>query len=276
MRLLLIVLFFTGTSLFAQTAKQKEYTKTPLKSGTKATEWDSLMRVKHTINWRLDTALKLVALGEHLMNDWGYYETTDIKGAIQNFKEAIAFDYTCSWVYYKLGLCYFRLQEYQDAIQTFSKCEMMFREEKVVPELDTDFYRPISYVYSADTFAVVYETSIWQSFYAVFGYRAESKIFLGDYYGGIKDLSTYLKDGEDARAYYYLGFCQYQLDKIDEAIISLKNSIRLEEREPAPHVTLGFCYRDKKQLKEACLQWSLAGEYGDTDIYETINEHCNK
>lgn len=151
-------------------------------------------------------------------------------------------------------------------------------------------------LYEKNPYPKMKESYFYRRLYA---YRGECKYRLEDYAGAYEDykkaINIYEKDVNsrdalktDITGYYYdfSNIC-YFLKKYDECKLSIQKGIGTYSKELDKYlvnVTLyrlytlkghlyNFIYKNKEQ---ACKDWSRAGELGDKDAYDYIQQYCNK
>ena len=111
---------------------------------------------------------------------------------------------------------------------------------------------------------------------------AKQKLYAGQYIGALTIYKDVLqKNPDDAGVLYYIGYCQYQLKKIDLATESLKKAISTNKGVlPETHLVLGKIYLSEEKIDDALSEFNIyktsvnakAAESEDVDVYIA---HCN-
>ncbi len=178
------------------------------------------------------------------------------------------------WTYasllWKIAFCNFRLENYFEALQFYSRVIELKLKEK-----DNPFSEELCKLYNV---------------------RAECKLNLEDYRGAIKDyqlaISVHSKDRPFPRLlslYNSLARARLLLSDYQNAILDLSKGITVSndgelsylngEKIPDDDLAytyylLGFAKNNLKNKEGACKAWSKAGELGYKDAYELIQQHC--
>ena len=113
--------------------------------------------------------------------------------------------------------------------------------------------------------------------------RAESKSALGDYRGSILDFNKAIElipNTESIMPYFGMayngrGIAKTNLGDYKGAISDFNNVIDDGPEWAWPYFCRGNAKFKLNNKKEACLDWSKAGELGYKEAYETIRKFCN-
>jgi hypothetical protein len=111
---------------------------------------------------------------------------------------------------------------------------------------------------------------------------AKQKLFAGQFIGALNIYKEVLqKNPEDGSVLYYVGKCQFELKKYDEAVITLKKAVTINKLEkPESHLLIGKIYLTQGKIDEALVEFndyksasnSKQAAEEEVDVY--IN-HCN-
>jgi len=111
---------------------------------------------------------------------------------------------------------------------------------------------------------------------------AKQKLYAGQYIGALNLYKEVLqKNPEDAKVLHYVGFCQFQLQKYNEAEESFKKAIATnKDVKPETHLLLGKIYLHDVKIDEALAEFNTykstakpkESEYEEVDVYVA---HCN-
>ena len=111
---------------------------------------------------------------------------------------------------------------------------------------------------------------------------AKQKLYAGQYIGALTIYKDVLqKNPDDAGVLYYVGYCQFQLKKIDVATENLKKAIATnKDVKPETHLLLGKIYLSEEKIDDALTEFntyktaakSKDAEIEDVDVYIA---HCN-
>ena len=111
---------------------------------------------------------------------------------------------------------------------------------------------------------------------------AKQKLYAGQYIGALNIYKEVLqKNPNDAAVLYYIGYCQFELKKIDSAIENLKKAIAInKDVKPETHLLLGKIYLSDEKIDDALAEFNTykasvnkkTSETEDVDVYIA---HCN-
>jgi tetratricopeptide (TPR) repeat protein len=111
--------------------------------------------------------------------------------------------------------------------------------------------------------------------------KADCKLKLEDYFGAIQDFTIALnKTSPDKYSQYHKlyadrGYCYLQLKKYVLAIQSYNNAIALRGYESLYFMLRGYAKLGLNKIRDACRDFSKAGELGNLEAYESIKDYCN-
>ena len=115
-----------------------------------------------------------------------------------------------------------------------------------------------------------------------FSGRASAKFSLLDYRGAIVDYSKAIeldsKQFFSLSNYYYFdrGNAKFNIGDYKGAIADYSKVILLDPKNGGAYLWRGNAKKMTKDKKGACKDFSKAGELGEDEAYEAINENCNK
>jgi Tol biopolymer transport system component len=111
---------------------------------------------------------------------------------------------------------------------------------------------------------------------------AKQKLYAGQYIGALNIYKEVLqKNPDDASVLYYVGYCQFELKKFDQATENLKKAIATnKDVKPETHLVLGKIYLADEKIDDALASFntyktsvnSKTAETEDVDVYIA---HCN-
>jgi len=106
---------------------------------------------------------------------------------------------------------------------------------------------------------------------------AKQKLYAGQYIGALTIYKDVLqKNPDDATVLHYIGFCQFQLKKIDVATESFKKAIAINKGVmPETHLMLGKIYLSEEKIDDALTEFNTyktsvntkTAESEDVDVY---------
>jgi aspartyl protease family protein len=106
--------------------------------------------------------------------------------------------------------------------------------------------------------------------------RGNAKWLLKDYYGAIRDCEKAIElNPKFSAAYLIKGNCNSELKKHRAAFFDFSKAIKLDSYNKYAYYNRGISYYWKfNNKKDACLDWSRAGELGYLDAYKLIKSVC--
>ena len=115
---------------------------------------------------------------------------------------------------------------------------------------------------------------------SAFNNRATHKKDLGDYRGAIQDYTSAIQNGDADKndTYYYRGYCKFYVKDFKGAILDFDTVLMQESdlMKESAFLNKGLILFNSGDTKNACINWSSAGELGSKDAYDLIRQHCNK
>jgi len=179
----------------------------------------------------------------------GYYYTTrgnlkignnDYSGAIEDFKHASELDPDNEKVYYYRFLANYKIGDYRNALIEIDH----------LIELNPDFY----------------------------GYylnRGNTKLALGDFKNAGQDYNKSIQLNErNADAYYLRGIVSDTLQQFNKAIEDFSRAIILKPEEGTYYSKRGNTKMKLGNKDGACLDWTIAGEFGYYKDFDKIKKVC--
>jgi tetratricopeptide (TPR) repeat protein len=110
--------------------------------------------------------------------------------------------------------------------------------------------------------------------------KAECKAKLKDHYGAIEDYlrAINLTNEKEYSEYHALlgslAGCYYVLGNFDLALANINRAIYLNKENSKYYLIRGLIKVELKKVKEACLDFSKAGELGNPQAFVEIKENC--
>lgn len=224
----------------------------------------------------LDDVILNYSLGTKILNHLNNnINEEDSKKAMDYLNKAIDNGYTGALVYAERGICEYFLELYSKAIVDFSKAlelnsdigDDVFRENEHYDITDS------GYVYrSANSFI------FWLRPSMAFNIRGASKMELQDYRGAISDFSEsfqYNSQKGNSQLLFSMGVCKFQLKNYSGAKIDFNKVIAINATNAKAYYYRGGCNYNLDLKESACKDWSKAGELGFEQAYKDIQEYCN-
>ena len=107
--------------------------------------------------------------------------------------------------------------------------------------------------------------------------RGNVKMKLQDYYGAVDDYSAAIALNENyVEAYFSRGKAKQFLQAYQDAINDCTKIIQINPKNSAAYSMRGILRIEFGDTKNGCLDLSKAGELGDLQAYELIQEKCNQ
>lgn len=225
------------------------------------------------------------------LNDFvGALHDLDIFISIDNCGSAM-----CSESYYQRGLVNFKLQNYPDAINDFSK---VIADSTFINYKYCFFYRAFAlgesgkYIQSVQDYTKFLNLDKFKSVSSAEAlyYRGFYKVKLDDNRGAISDydlaIEMYSGAYESSKGknqiyfqklidtYITRGLAYAEIKKWDEAIASYNTVIKMKPDYATAYHLKGLSEIGKGELDAGCLDLSKAGELGSNDAYNDIKLHC--
>lgn len=281
-------------------------------SGDLSVARDALSRIENGINAEINKYNKrLEKLNDpnlYWQKGLEYYNNQDFNNAIAQFKIVQSLSPDFIDVYSALGYSQFALQDYNSALSNFN------RAIETKPDKDMYGIRGWCKYYLSDYYGAVSDFSQQinrdPANPVAYYNRGSAKSELKDYYGAINDYEKALEMNPSfSMAYNNLGWAYFERKEYKKALKYLNVSI---EKDSSNFVAwdsraeIKFCLKDYKgciydctralflneQLanayfirgrakyrlgnkKDACFDWSEAGQYGKVVAYEFIKKYCN-
>lgn len=105
-----------------------------------------------------------------------------------------------------------------------------------------------------------------------------AKFMIGDYYGCIVDcdklLGMEINSSQKAGIYQTRGRSKFFTGDYESALFDLSTSIKMNSRDCQTYKYRGGVYFQLKDKANACKDFSVSGELGCSDAYQTINQLC--
>jgi tetratricopeptide (TPR) repeat protein len=110
-------------------------------------------------------------------------------------------------------------------------------------------------------------------------FRANAKSLIGDFYGSLEDSNQSIKLNPTVAIYYFeRGYSKHRLKDFQGAILDFTKSISLASEDTAKaesYLLRGFSKTACNKTREACTDFSKAGELGNEKAYDYIQKYCN-
>jgi tetratricopeptide (TPR) repeat protein len=167
-------------------------------------------------------------------------ENNDYNGAIEDFMQASELDPGNEKVYYYRFLANYKIGEYRNALNEIDR----------LIELNPDFY-------------------------GYYLYRGNTKLALGDFKNANDDYSKSIQlNDRNADAYYLRGIVSDTLRQFNTAIEDYSKAIILKPEEGTYYSKRGNTKMQLGNKDGACLDWTIAGEFGYYKDFDKIKKVC--
>lgn len=217
----------------------------------------------------------LMALSKYLINDF--------ENAIDYFNTAIELNPLIGNFYYYRGHAKHNKNDFEGAIIDYYKSIELNSNEYLIDVVKGSAYNNIGFAkYDLKDYsgAVVAFTSAIEtnpfpdiSYY----YRGLTKKELKDLRGALEDFKKAIMYNfyEIEYAYFNSGLIRYELKDYSGAIEDFNNAIEYSPKISDFYIKRAFAKLKLSQKDGACLDFSKAGELGNTEAYNEIKKHCN-
>ncbi|WP_396141498.1 tetratricopeptide repeat protein [Flavobacterium sp.] len=197
------------------------------------------------------------------------------RGAIDDFDIAINLDPNNSAVYNNRGLSKGYLKDYRGSIEDFNKAI------ELKPYFSYTYYynRGNSKHNLEDYRGAIADETIAIELNPNYSYshlsRGSSKQYLKDYRGSIEDFNKAIELNPNYSNYYFRGISKQYLKDFRGAIADFDIAIELNPKYSESYLSRGSSKYNLNYINSGCLDWSKAGELGNSKAYELIKEYCN-
>jgi tetratricopeptide (TPR) repeat protein len=204
------------------------------------------------------------------------FDKGEYEDALMHYNIAIEGWGPNAYTYFFMGMCHFYLENYGEAIGKYT----------LALENDPDSIIGNWASLNGRGCAIKGYWSILVSarfsVYDTYIYRGIAKNEQGDIRGAIRDLSTYVDHiRTNGFVYFKLGTLRAQLgtslndrELLTAANQDLTRAIMLDSSYASSYINRGLTYILLGKLDEGCMDFSRAGELGDTEAYGYIKEYC--
>ncbi len=216
-------------------------------------------------------------------SNYSWIKGFNINDAISDFTMAIELSPKYVYAYYYRGWAKEKLGDYSGAIADYTKAI----------ELDTTTKHQYSdcsaYIHRGDLKKKLGDNAGAQEDYqkALIKfdsdtivnhiYRGDLNQLLGDYTGALSDYTKAIAESESDYVLNYMrrGDLKYELEDYSGAIEDYTKIIQLFPERIDLYNKRAYAKYGIGDKKGACLDWSRAGELGDSSAYERIRKNCN-
>ena len=188
--------------------------------------------------------------------------------------------------YYIRGSINYKLSNYNEALQDLA----VVSDSEYLKKMDSipffDIYR--LHFFSGSNHYNLYKPNAYIETCLM---KSECKIKLKDYRGAILDATTGIDSLVKYQNWfdnklqlnnilislnYNIGLSSYKINEINQSLYSFNTVIKYkgEHLYPKAYTYKGLISQIKKEKDSACLYFSKAGEYGDTNAYSYIKKYC--
>lgn len=175
------------------------------------------------------------------------------KEALTSFKKASSLNPKYKEAFYEAGWCSNELEQYDEALTLLNKANALWpNQAKIYFEMGYANEQLDNYEQAAEQFKKaisLYEDYplAYKELGNVYFFQKEFKKAL-DFYQSYADKEPNIKS---ATYYYRRGYCENDLDKIDDAITSLEKAIELDPEYTKAYTELGYAYYTKENYSQA-------------------------
>ncbi|MEI9943677.1 MAG: tetratricopeptide repeat protein [Chitinophagaceae bacterium] len=184
--------------------------------------------------------------------------------AIENFKKATAQKQTDGEAWYELGWCYNELTKYTDAAAALKSAKLYWKDPKVFYESGyaNDYANNIT-----DAMADYKKCLEMSPSYSA-AYRELANIYFDvdknyetalEYYNNYINYS--LESEISSKTWYRKGYCENEDEEYEDAIISLKKSIQLDDKYGPSLKELGYAYYGLSNYDDALIELNKSLQY---------------
>lgn len=203
--------------------------------------------------------------------------------ALASFKKAVAESPTYKEALFEAGWCNSELGNYQDALFYLKKAKDQWPKEAKI-------YYETGYAYQqlnklSEAKANYYKCLLFDKEYSL-AYKALGNLLFneGEYKTALENLTAYGRYETDIDSwdyYYKKGFAENEMEKFNDAIISLNSSLRLKNDEPGCYNELGWAYYNLNDADKAIINYnksiginnnSYTAYIGLGDIYRELKK----
>jgi tetratricopeptide (TPR) repeat protein len=237
---------------------------------------------------------RLSFLLEDAHNKW---RSDDYSEAIKNLDSVIDEDTLhCSWPYSHraflkvLNKDYLgAISDYTYAIENEKHCVFYFKQDGLkvgsvdVPIVRLYFERGKVKIKTEDYMSAISDFNevikINKTFSEAFYERGNVKYFLGDDRGAISDYNIVLNLKPtfpyNYNLYFYRGCAKKNLKDYQGALLDLNKYIERNKEDDYGYLIRGIIQLNLNQKDKACMDFSRAGELGNSEAYDLIKKYCN-
>ena len=217
----------------------------------------------------------LMALSKYMINDF--------QNAIEDFNKAIEFNPNIVNIYYYRANAKYDNNNLESAIMDYYKMLELNSNNNLMNNENYSAYKRIGHAkYDLKDFTgavVAFSEAIdIMNICSVSYYnRALSKKELKDLRGALEDFKKAIRYNfyEIEYAYFNSGLIRYELKDYSGAIEDFNNAIEYSPKISDFYIKRAFAKLKLSQKDGACLDFSKAGELGNTEAYNEIKKHCN-
>lgn len=200
----------------------------------------------------------------------------DYRKALAYLNKAIDNGCTGAMVYAERGCCEYYLDLYSKAIVDFTKALEINSsiEDDIFQEQEHYDITDSGYVYRSGK----NEWIIWLRPSIAYGTRGASKMALKDYRGALSDFNEtalYKSQEDNLQLFLSRGTCKFHLKNYNGAKVDFNKVITIDASNAKAYYYRGFCNFNLTLKDSACRDWSKAGELGYEQAYKEIQEYCN-
>lgn len=218
------------------------------------------------------------------------YPNRDHLGAIIDFTSAIKLDPTDYRTFYYRADSKRSLGDWDGAISDYNEAIKLFDEIDNVFKATLYYQRAYSKYYSEDLVDAIADCNeairIDSKFYDAYFIRGDSKRRLGDKYGAVadytksidvvnrKDIWDVFSEWKVNESYCSRGQMKTQMNDYVGAMDDFNRAIKIYDGISEPYYYRGMLKIKLGQNKNACIDFSKAGELGYAVAYDAIQQYC--
>jgi tetratricopeptide (TPR) repeat protein len=202
-----------------------------------------------------------------------YLELKEYENAINAFKSYIEHDKEHYEIYYKIGVCYFHLEDFESSILELTTCLNLMRkiDVKEIETFNSSINEKVAIKHNKKALKEYSEFIV-----SVLLHRAKSYSKLEEYEKSIIDLNEVISiDPNNENAYYYRGYYNKFLGKSESALKDFLKVLTLNPNLNPVNYSIAIIYDSKEKYKSAKKYYSKFIE-GEEDKTSQKLKYSNK
>jgi len=198
--------------------------------------------------------------------------------AIVALKKAANLNSSYDQAWYMLGWCYNELEKYEDALNALQKVKTYNEVNKANQNFEMGFayYMLLKYDEALEKFNATIDFN--PEYMLAYKERGNCYYKMKDYEKALDDFNTYTsKTNEISESGFFhkKGWCENELEKYEDAVVSLKRSIALDNSFPETYNELGYAYYKLNKNDESISQYHNAYKISKETYYTALKGIAN-